>query len=81
MPCPIHLQSEVEKLAVFYSGCQKNVPIVERFFCYNTYATIIFSEHYYDNWYNSILSGCILNILRNSDGFHKEHKIFLKAGT
>jgi hypothetical protein len=35
-----------------YSRCQKNVPIAERFFCYNTYAAIFFWEHYYDNWYN-----------------------------
>jgi hypothetical protein len=35
-----------------YRGCQKNVPIAERFFCYNTYAAILYSEHYYDNWYN-----------------------------
>jgi hypothetical protein len=37
-----------------YSGCQKNVPIVERFFCYNTYAAILYSEHYYDNWYECL---------------------------
>jgi hypothetical protein len=36
-----------------YSGCQKNVPIAERFFCHNTYAAILFSENYYDNWYKS----------------------------
>jgi hypothetical protein len=30
---------------IMYSGCQKNVPIAERFFCDNTYAAILFSEH------------------------------------
>jgi hypothetical protein len=34
-----------------YSGCQKNVPITERFFCYNTYAVILFSKNYYDKRY------------------------------
>jgi hypothetical protein len=34
-----------------YSNCQKNVPIAEHFFCYNTYAAILYPEHYYDNWY------------------------------
>jgi hypothetical protein len=31
-----------------YRDCQKNVPIAGRFFCYNTYAAIYYSEHYYD---------------------------------
>jgi hypothetical protein len=34
-----------------YSACQKNIPIADGFFCYNIYAAILFSEHYYDNRY------------------------------
>jgi hypothetical protein len=40
---------------VFYSGCQKNVPIAERLFGYNTYAAILFSEHYYDKRYKRLV--------------------------
>ncbi len=36
-----------------YRGCQKNVPIEDRFSATNPYATILFSEHYYDNRYKS----------------------------
>jgi hypothetical protein len=39
--------------AAFSVVVKKSVPIAERFFCYNTYAAILFSEHYYDNWYKS----------------------------
>ncbi len=35
----------------FYRGCQKNVPIEDRFSATNPYAAIIFSEHYYDKRY------------------------------
>ena len=34
-----------------YRGCQKNVPIEDRFSATNPYAAIIFSEHYYDKRY------------------------------
>ena len=37
----------------FYRGCQKNVPIEDRFSATNPYAAIIFSEHYYDKRYNA----------------------------
>jgi hypothetical protein len=47
-----------DKLSLFtgqtrrvYIGCQKNVPIAERFFCYNTYAAVLYPGHYYDNWH------------------------------
>ena len=36
----------------FYRGCQKNVPIEDRFSATNPYAAILFSEHYYDKRYN-----------------------------
>ena len=35
----------------FYRGCQKNVPIEDRFSATNLYTAIIFSEHYYDKRY------------------------------
>ena len=34
-----------------YRGCQKNVPIEDRFSATNPYTAIIFSEHYYDKRY------------------------------
>jgi len=37
---------------MFYRGCQKNVPIEDRFSATNPYTAIIFSEHYYDKRYN-----------------------------
>jgi len=37
----------------FYRGCQKNVPIEDRFSATNPYAAILFSEHYYGKRYNS----------------------------
>jgi hypothetical protein len=38
-----------------YSGCQKKRSDCGTLFCYNTYAAILFSEDYYDNWYNGVL--------------------------
>jgi hypothetical protein len=38
--------------ALAYRGCQKNVPIEDRFSVTNPYAAILFSEHYYDKRYN-----------------------------
>jgi hypothetical protein len=37
---------------VWYRGCQKNVPIEDRFSVTNPYAAILFSEQYSDNSYN-----------------------------
>ncbi len=36
-----------------YRGCQKNVPIEDRFSATNPYTAIIFSEHYYDKRYKA----------------------------
>ncbi len=36
-----------------YRGCQKNVPIEDRFSVTNPYAAILFSEHYYDKRYKT----------------------------
>ena len=38
-----------------YRGCQKNVPIEDRFSATNPYTAIIFSEHYYDKRYKLCL--------------------------
>ncbi len=40
-----------------YRGCQKNVPIEDRFSAANPYAAILFSEHYYDKRYKSGVVG------------------------
>jgi len=37
-----------------YRGCQKNVPIEDRFSATNPYAAILFSEHYYDKRYKRV---------------------------
>ena len=59
--CPEHFPVSTDFLTstsrVVYRGCQKNVPIKDRFSVTNPYAAILFSEHYYDKRYNvSILS-------------------------
>ena len=36
---------------LLYRGCQKNVPIEDRFSATNLYTANIFSEHYYDMRY------------------------------
>ena len=40
-------------LMEFYRGCQKNVPIEDRFSATNPYAAILFSEHDYDKRYKN----------------------------
>ncbi|MDX2446509.1 MAG: hypothetical protein QNK29_04830, partial [Desulfobacterales bacterium] len=37
-----------------YRGCQKNVPIEDRFSATNPYVAILFSEHYYDKRYKIV---------------------------
>ena len=41
-------------MTLFYRGCQKNVPIEDRFSATNPYTAIIFSEHYYDKRYKQL---------------------------
>ncbi len=49
--------------AHFYRGCQKNVPIEDRFSATNPYTAIIFSEHYYDKRYNCPQIGLVFKTL------------------
>ncbi len=39
----------------WYRGCQKNVPIEDRFYATNPYAAILFSGHYYDKRYKNTI--------------------------
>jgi hypothetical protein len=41
----------LQHISFSYRGCQKNVPIEDRFSATNPYTAIIFSEHYYDKRY------------------------------
>ena len=51
-----HLYTDTLNIVIrFIVVVKKNVPIAERFFCYNTYAAILYSENYYENWYNCLL--------------------------
>jgi len=45
-----------------YRGCQKNVPIEDRFSATNPYTAIIFSEHYYDKRYRIYHTINVVNI-------------------
>ncbi len=45
-----------------YRGCQKNVPIEDRFSATNPYTAIIFSEHYYDKRYRIYYTMNVYNI-------------------
>ena len=47
-----------------YRGCQKNVPIEDRFSATNPYTAIIFSEHYYDKRYNFDIHYLLFYILQ-----------------
>ncbi len=46
--------SKERQRRVLYRGCQKNVPIEDRFYATNPYAAILFSEHYYDKRYKIV---------------------------
>ena len=45
---------QISKMAPAYRGCQRNVPIEDRFSATNPYTAILFSEHYYDKRYKPL---------------------------
>ena len=53
-----------QKANQFYRGCQKNVPIEDRFSATTPYAAILFSEHYYGKRYKYVnLDSVFINVV------------------